>query len=112
MLYMERGGGVRIEPFGAGEPTPKNDYERTHDLIHGVNERLFELQLKQAERMSELAFRVADNSVQLLKVVAEASATILGKTANGKEAADSLLDLIKKIKSEFSGPAGPGGGVP
>jgi hypothetical protein len=102
--------GIRIDPFDEKAPVqsaqPEQDeYERAHGLIHDVHERLFELQLKQAERMAELSFKIAHNSVQVLTVVAEASATILGKTASTKEVADQIVEAIRKIKAEFT----PGG---
>lgn len=103
--YMASGEGIKIEPFGSGDAQGQraDDYQRTHETIHAVHERLFELQIKQVERMADLSHRVASNSVQLLQVVAETTATVLGKTANGKEAAEGLLDLIKKIKEELMG---------
>ncbi|MDC0670602.1 hypothetical protein [Nannocystis radixulma] len=103
---MAEGPGVTIGGFREEEPQPRSlvdEYARAHRLIHDVHERTFAMQLAHAERLSELSMKVARASVDLLTVVAEANATVIGKSVNGKEVADSILDLVRKLKTEFTG---------
>lgn len=92
-------GGFRDEEPRAGSLA--DEYARAHQLIHEVHERTFAMQLANAERLSDLSIKVANSSVGLLTVFAEASASVLGKTVSGKEFSDSILDLVRKLRTEI-----------
>lgn len=108
MTDVQIGEFVNKRPEPASSTRDPNDLAALHGLVHDVHQRLFTLQLEQAEKIADLSFRVAKSSVDILTVVAETSAAVLGKTVSGSDISETLMDLVRKIKQEFS-PGTPGG---